>query len=217
MLYVHSPVLLLWPIMDWGNIMRLIIIMLVFMLLTGCNAARVESGKSLLNAEEAVKELLTTELNECQQRLASSISVAMNPAIDFLDHNWYGGKDNLKPTVTAKDWKADPIAAEKNVIFQAAKAQAANESWFSSVDSWTAMFYSGVALLFGASGLATVKKVMNLRGALGDALKFGNEALDADTPEAKDAVKKRAIARKENASHANELDRARIKMERSES
>lgn len=192
--------------------MRLLLITLVTVLLVGCGSARVETTKSLRNAEEATKALLETELNESQRRMVNSISIAMNPALDYLDHNWYGGKDNIKATVKVSDWNADPVAAEKSVIYQAAKADAANDSWFGQLDSWTALFYSGVAMLFGASGLATAKKIMNLKGALGDAITFGNEALDADTPEAKQEVKGRAIARKKGTKHQKELDAARMRI-----
>jgi len=193
--------------------MRLCILLFFACLLCSCGA-RKENARSLLNADEAQKYLMDTELTEAQRRAVAAIGIAINPCIDYLSHGLFGGKDTFKPTVTAAEWHQDPITAEKKVIFQAAKAQAANDSWFSGLATWTNAIYAGLTLIFGTAVTAGIKKIMNQGGALTAALEFGRDALAVDPTDetAVRALKDNAMAKKRGTSHAKELDAAMNRM-----
>jgi hypothetical protein len=186
----------------------------VSLLLCSCGSARIENLKSLKNAKQAAEYLMGTELTENQYRAAAAIGVAVNPPIDFLSRSFFGGKSDAAATVDMGDWQQDPVAAEKGVIYQAAKADAANQSWFAMFDTWSTLFWAGVTALFGASVAAGIKKIINLKGALVDSIRFGNEAIkvDPNNPEAVEQLKQNAIARKSGTGHAAELDAAMIKV-----
>jgi len=193
---------------------RLCIALFLVLALSSCGSVRIENATSLANAPEAVEYLLGTELNEGQRRAVGAIGIAVNAPLDYLSHNWLGYKDVITPTVTAADWQQDPVAAEKGVIFQAAKASAANQSWLSGLATWTNLIYTGISLIFGTGVAAGIKKVMNLKGALFDSLQFNEDALAVDPNDhvAVKVIKDKAIARKKGTSHEKTLDLAMNQM-----
>jgi len=184
----------------------------VFLLLCSCGSARTEVAKSLSNAKEISKYLLGTELDENQYRAVSSIDIAVDPGIRFTTTDWMGRQDPVSPTVSAADWTANAEAAKVGVAHQAAKANAAMDAQFQQAAWVMAAFWGGISLLFGAGGVKIGKKILNLKGALHDAIQFGNEALTADNDVARQAVKEKAVARKRGTAHAKELDHAMVEV-----
>lgn len=183
-------------------------------LLCSCGSARIENAESLANAPEIVEYLLDTDLDESQRRAVAAIGIAVNAPLDFISHNVWGNKDDIKPTVTAADWHKDPVAAEKGVIFQAAKASAANQSWLSGLATWTNAIYAGISIIFGTVVTATIKKIVNQGNAMTALAEFGRDALKVDPSDAAAVkqLKKNATARKDGTKHEKELNAALNRM-----
>lgn len=190
--------------------MRLLLILCV---LSGCSA-RIETARSLANAKEAAAYLESSTMDASTAIVARSIIIAVDPALDYLSHDWKGTRQDIKATATRQDWQVNQEAAREKVTYQAAKAQALVDAEFKGRGMYWGWFTAGISLLFGASGLTVLRKISNLKGALGDAIKFGNEALQVNPQDAEavEQVKQRAIARKAGTAHQQELDNMMVKV-----
>jgi len=194
--------------------MRLCIALFLLAALCSCGSARTENVRSLKNAKNAAIFLMETELSESQHLAAGAVLIAVDPAINLLEHSVFGDLENVEATVPVSDWHQDAAKAEKGVVHQAAKADAVNRSFFAQIDGWTGAIWTALSMVIGTGGVAALKKIMNLRGALDDSLHFGNKALAVDPNDktAVDLLKSNAISRKRGTGHAKELDAAMNRM-----